>query len=84
MKDFDNYMKQLPDQNNVFHFEKTNENTGLTIINNLKNTTSSGFDNVSNKSVKIIKHLLVAPLTLIINQSLETGTFPNNKGKTTS
>ena len=70
MKDFDNYMKQLLDQNNVFHFEKTNENTVLAIINNLKNTNSSSFDNVSNKSVKFIKHL-VAPLTLIINQSLD-------------
>ena len=69
LKIFDNYKKQLPDQNNVFHLK---EKTVLAIINSLKNTDSSGFYNVSYKPVKFIKHLLAAPLTPIINQSLET------------
>ena len=53
LKDF---VKQLLDKNHVFHFEKTN---GIpAIINGLKKTEYSGFDNIS-KSVKSIKHIFV-------------------------
>ena len=38
-----------------------------------KNTHSCGFDNITNKSVKHIKYLLLPVLTLIINQMLTTG-----------
>ena len=55
--------------NNYIHLK---EKTVLAIINSLKNTDSSSFYNVSYKPVKFIKHLLAAPLTPIINQSLET------------
>ena len=38
-------------------------------------TNSSGLDKI-NKCVKYVKHMLVAPLTLINNQTLSSGSFP--------
>ena len=39
--------------------------------------TSSGYDDTSLKLLKSIKHMLLEPLTLIINQMLNTGIFPD-------
>lgn len=75
--DFD-FVNNLPPQKHIFHFKLIDYNVVLDKINSLKNTNSSGFDNISNKSIKHVKHLLVDPLTLIINQSLSTGVFPDN------
>ena len=47
------------------------------IKNKLKNKTSYGHDIISNKLIKRCKDTLIKPLTLIINQSLTTGIFPN-------
>ena len=58
-------------------FKMVNENDVLNIINKLKNTNSAGIDNISNKAFKIIKHLIAPHLVIIINQSLETGSFPD-------
>ena len=46
-------------------------------INNLENKRSSGHDGISNKVLKSIKNEIAKPLTLIINQLLKTGIFPN-------
>ena len=56
-----------------FNFSKISENKTLTIINNLKSTNSSGKDEISNKLLKSIICEISKPLTIIINQSLETG-----------
>ena len=47
------------------------------IFNRLKNKSSYACDNISNKLLKYAKAFLVKPLTLIINQTLSTGIFPN-------
>ena len=39
--------------------------------------SSSGHDGISNKVLKSIKNEIAKPLTLIINQMLKTGIFPN-------
>ena len=51
----------------------------LSIINNLDNTNSSGYDAISNKLLKSIKEEVCTPLTVIviINQSLLNGIFPD-------
>ncbi len=50
----------------------------LKIIENLKHKTSCGFDGISMKLVKFIKkNVLVDPLTIILNQLLHTGVFPD-------
>ena len=46
-------------------------------INNLEKKQSSGHDGISNKVLKYIKNEIAKPLTLIINQMLKMGIFPN-------
>ena len=60
-----------------FNFSKVTENEIVVIINNLKSKNSSGKDGISNKLLKSIKGEISKPLTIIINQSLETGIFPD-------
>ena len=49
----------------------------LNIINSLDNKSSSGCDGLSNTMVNSLKNELYMPLTLIINQMLHTGIYPN-------
>ena len=60
-----------------FKFKNVNESDIDKIINKLSNKTSCGHDNISTKLLKSMKHHLVKPLTIIINQMLRTGIFPN-------
>ena len=46
-------------------------------IDNLENKTSSGHDGISNTLLKIIKNDISESLTIIINQMLTTGIFPD-------
>ena len=55
-----------------FNFSKVTENE-IVVINNLKSKNSSGKNGISNKLLKSIKGEISIPLTIIINQSLETG-----------
>ena len=47
------------------------------LIANLLSKTSSGHDNISNILLKSLQTSLSYPLTIIMNQSLETGVFPD-------
>ena len=49
----------------------------MQIINNLTNKTSCGFDGISTIVMTSIKHVILKSLTLIINQIINTGVFPN-------
>ena len=60
-----------------FAFKKVNDNEVLSIINKLKNKKSRGADNISNQLLKTIKQELCKPLTIIINQMIETGVYPD-------
>ena len=60
-----------------FNFSKVTVNEIAVIINNLKSKNSSGKDGISNKLLKSIKGEILKPLTIIINQCLETGIFPD-------
>jgi hypothetical protein len=60
-----------------FCFKNVNKDEIMKIIDNMKPKTSSGYDNISNKLLKYIKHIIAAPLTLLINKILSTGNFPN-------
>ena len=48
------------------------------IINNMLPKQSCGYDNISLKLLKLLKLELIKPLTIIINQILNTGYFPEN------
>jgi len=63
--------------NHSFQFQRINESAVIEIIDKLQNKTSSGFDGLSNKLLKLIKYEVVKPLTFIINQTLCTGIFPS-------
>ena len=47
-------------------------------IDTLENKSSSGHDGISNKIVKLLKNEISKPLTVIINQMLKTGIFPDS------
>ena len=47
------------------------------IFNRLKSKSSYGCDNISHKLLKYAKVFLIKPVTLLINQTLSTGIFPN-------
>ena len=58
-------------------FKVVTEEEILNIMNRLGNKSSSGCDGLSNNMVKSLKNELYMPLTLIINQMLHTGIYPN-------
>jgi len=60
-----------------FHFTLVNEGIVLSIFNKLKNKSSYGHDNISNKLLKRLKHILIQPITLLINQTITSGEFPS-------
>ena len=60
-----------------FNFELIEQDTVKKIIKILNAKHSSGHDNVSTISLKEISPLISSPLTLILNQSLTTGIFPD-------
>ena len=51
-------------------------------IDNFENKNSSGHDGISSKLLKSIRYKLCKPLTLIINQMLTSGVFPEAFKKT--
>ena len=74
----DNYQSYLNEPTNAqFKFNYVSEKEILKIIDSLKNKSRYGTDEISNKLLKSIKNEICKPLTLIINQSLTTGIFPN-------
>ena len=58
-------------------FSSINPDDVLKIINTLKSKSSYGNDYISNKLLKQIKHELCPTSSMIINQSLVTGVFPD-------
>ena len=60
-----------------FSFSTVNSETVLKIINQFKPKTSKGVDGISMKILKSVSSILLKPLTLLINQSLMTSTFPS-------
>lgn len=61
----------------TFKLDSVTSDDVLDIISKLKNKKSSGKDGISNKLLKEIKFEIIHPLTLIINQSIQTGIFPD-------
>ena len=64
-------------QNCTFQFYKTDDSSIPKIINELPNKTSTGFDDLSMRLIKVIKSEIIPSLTCIFNQSLHTGIFPD-------
>ena len=60
--------------NKQFKFMEVDDNEIMRIVNNLKNKSSYGY--AINLLLKCAKNELIKPLTLIINQTINTGIFP--------
>ena len=74
--DFNQYMPRKA--NCVLKFEPITVDTVNRIIGDLKPKTSTGVDNISNKLLKFVKNVISEPLSIIINQILKLGIFPDS------
>lgn len=72
-KEDSNYIKMI--QDSIF-LNPTDENEIMNIINNLKDSTSPGYDKISPKIIKIIRDIVAKPMSHIINTSFINGHFP--------
>ena len=70
------YLNNPP--NTTFQFEEIDNRTVLQYINNMKPLHCCGHDNISSCTLKLIANEVSPSLTLIINQSLSTGIFPDS------
>ena len=73
---FKHYLKNPSLQN--FEFQLINEDTTLKIIDRLQPKDTCDADGLSTNILKMIKNEISEPMTLLINQALQTGIFPNN------
>ena len=62
---------------NSFTFQQISDETIINIIDKLKSKNSQSHDGLSSKLLKLIKHETSKAITLIVNQSLNTGIFPD-------
>ena len=63
--------------NKKFEFKSVSSDEVRKIIDGLKSKTSWGHDGISSKFLKQIKNEILEPVTLIINQSILHGVFPD-------
>ena len=62
---------------NTFSFKPIDVSPTIHIIYNFNSKYSFGKDGMSNNALKFLKNEICESVTLIINQSLTTGIFPN-------
>ena len=60
-----------------FEFHSITENDVIDIINGFASKSSCGYDNISLKLLKDAKAVLSKPISVIINQMVSTGIFPD-------
>ena len=72
---YKNYLTNQYDCTFAFHL--INNNDTLRIIKNIKMSHSKGYDGISTEHLKLINKDISKCLTLIINQSLNSGIFPD-------
>ena len=60
-----------------FKFQPVDQNHTSQLTDKLKNKASCGHDNISTKLIKSAKKVLTKPLTLFVNQMLNSGQFPS-------
>ena len=72
---FNSYLKNRSPH--TFTFKLTSEEIVTKTINCFKAKRSAGYDSISTELLKLISPLIVRSLTVIINQSLNTGIFPS-------
>ena len=85
--DLDYYCTKIPINRNSMYMKPTNSEEINNIIKTLANKSSHGYDKISNKLLKELHPVILTPLTLIFNRSMEEGVFldtiPLHKAKCT-
>ena len=74
-KTFKSYLDKPSETN--FNFTPVTEIDVKNVIKQLKSKSSQGADGLSDKLLKSIENIIVKSLTLITNQCIETGVFPD-------
>ena len=72
---YKDYLTKQIDSN--FDFRLINNRYTLKIIKNIKMSMSKGHDGISSELLKLVNDAISSCITLIINQSLTTGIFPD-------
>ena len=62
---------------NSFTFQPISDETIINIIDKLKSKNSQSHDDITSKLLKLIKHETSKAISLIVNQSFNTGIFPD-------
>ena len=75
--DYTQYLS-TPRTETRLQFKCITDNDTQKAIDKLENKSSSGHDGISNKLLKLLKMELCKSLTLIINQMITTGIFPDS------
>ena len=72
---FEKYLKN--DLDCSFQFNNVTEDDDKSVMSNIKSKTSSGYGHISTKLLKSIQHVLIPAISHLINQSINTGLFPD-------
>ena len=75
-KSFKNYINKKHEC--IFKFQNVTEDYVRKIISDLSTKDSYGHDGISTQLLKYILDEICKPLTLVVNQCLQTGIFPDN------
>ena len=62
----------------TFKYKTINNAITLQYLSNLTNSYSCGLDNINNTLLKSISNEISSCITLVINQSIPTGSYPEN------
>ena len=71
------YLGKMQHNTNTMFFNPASVEEVSKIINALKPKNSSGYDDISNKLLKLLHPVIIEPFTEIINRSLQEDSFPD-------
>lgn len=76
-RDYNFIDSNIPTSTQTFFLSPLIEADTMILINQLKLSNASGYDEVSNNLIKKCKYAICSPLTFLINLAYEKGVFPN-------
>ena len=71
------YINNIPRNLHSIFINPTNQHETEKMIDSLPNKTSSGHDGISNILLKVLNESISYPLSILFNQSLNQGAFPD-------
>ena len=70
------YLESIPSSNTSLFLSPTSPTEILNLINELPNKKSAGHDTINNVLLKSLKSVLLKPLSIVFNKSMNEGVFP--------